>query len=60
MPRAALLSITLNARESASALPLPWNLVTLGALVLAPIALAAPFFWRYGRAAFIEYRSTRI
>ena len=29
-------------------------LILLVALVMAPLVLAAPFFWRYARAAFIE------
>jgi superfamily II DNA or RNA helicase len=46
--------ISLNGFEQALALPPPWNLVLLVGLVLAPIALSAPFFWRYARAAFID------
>jgi superfamily II DNA or RNA helicase len=48
------LVITLNGLEQALALPLPWNLVVTAGLILAPVALSAPFFWRYARAAFIE------
>ena len=46
--------ITLNGLELVLALPLPWNLVLIVGLILAPIALSAPFFWRYARAAFID------
>lgn len=46
--------ITLNGLEQALALPLPWNLVLIVGFVVAPIALSAPFFWRYARAAFID------
>ncbi len=48
------LLITFNGLELALVLPLPWNLVLLAGLILAPIALSAPFFWRYARAAFID------
>jgi superfamily II DNA or RNA helicase len=46
--------ITLNGFREALAMPSPWNVVLLAGLVLAPIAMSAPFFWRYARAAFIE------
>jgi superfamily II DNA or RNA helicase len=46
--------IMLNGLAQALALPLPWNLVVIAGLVLAPIVLSAPFFWRYARAAFID------
>ncbi|MEX2458947.1 MAG: hypothetical protein WD770_08180, partial [Actinomycetota bacterium] len=32
--------------------PVRW--LATAALLLAPLALAAPFFWRYGRAAFVD------
>jgi hypothetical protein len=48
------LVITLNGLRPALALPLPWNLVALLGLILAPVVASAPFFWRYARAAFID------
>ena len=46
--------IAVDGLRLALALPVPWNLVTLAALVLIPVAVAAPLFWRYVRAAFID------
>ena len=48
------LLIPLNGFRAALALPFPQNLVVVAGLILAPIVLSAPFFWRYARAAFIE------
>jgi hypothetical protein len=48
------LVITLNGLQQALAMPSPWNLVLIAGLILTPIALSAPFLWRYARAAFID------
>ena len=49
-----LVTITLNGLEQIAGLPAPWSLVALIGIVVGPFVLAAPAFWRYVRAAFIE------
>ncbi|MCA1570363.1 MAG: hypothetical protein LC798_08625, partial [Chloroflexi bacterium] len=46
--------VAVDGLRLALALPPPWNLVTLAAVVLIPVAVAAPLFWRYVKAGFIE------
>jgi superfamily II DNA or RNA helicase len=35
-------------------LPSPWDVIAAAVLLIAPVTLAAPFFWRYFRAAFVD------
>ncbi len=49
-----LVLIGLNGFDAVLRLPLPWNVVLVATLVVVPTALAAPYFWRYARAAFID------
>lgn len=51
---AYLILFTANLWQAALALPMPWAILVMAALVIGPAGLAAPLFWRYARAAFIE------